>query len=114
MDAKPEDYVFSDGGEPFDDREVLKKYIRPAAKRFGFYFLGFGWHSFRRQNITRIQEEGASEADAQKHAGHSRPKMTREYTIVTERAIRSFQKKLLPKRTHWSPEGGFAGIVRNA
>jgi integrase len=118
VEAKPEDYVFSKGSEPFDDRDILKKYIRPAAKRLGIYFLGFGWHSFRRQNLTRIQEEGASPVDAQVQAGHSRPGMTQEYPIITEKkrlqAVRRFQKKLLAKRTDWSPEGGFAGIVRNA
>lgn len=117
VDAKPEDYVFSENGEPFDDREILKKYIRPAAERLGFYFLGFGWHSFRRQNITRIQEEGASPVDAQVQAGHSRLDMTREYTIITERkrvkAVKRLQKKLLPKGTYWSPDAGFAGIVRD-
>jgi integrase len=51
-DAKPEDYVFEERGEPLDDREILKNYIRPAAKRLGLYFVGFGWHSFRRQRIT--------------------------------------------------------------
>jgi hypothetical protein len=24
----------------------------------GFYFEGFGWHTFRRQNLTLMQEEG--------------------------------------------------------
>jgi integrase len=112
LDAKPEDYVFGEGGEPLDDREILKNYIRPAAERLGFYFLGFGWHSYRRQNITRIQEEGASPVDAQVQAGHKNLDMTWEYTIITERkrarAVKRLQKKLLPKGTDWSPEGGFA------
>ena len=44
--------VFEDDGRPLDDRGLLRNVIRPAAKRLGFYFEGFGWHSFRRQNIT--------------------------------------------------------------
>jgi len=111
-DARPEDYVFEERGEPLDDREILKNYIRPAAKRLGFYFIGFGWHSFRRQRITRIQEEGASTVDAQVDAGHGSTEMTRVYTIITEkkrvRAVKRLQKKLLPKGSDWSPEGGFA------
>jgi integrase len=112
QDAKPEDYVFEERGEPLDDREILKNYIRPAAELLGLHFPGFGWHSFRRQNITRIQDEGANTIDAQLQAGHSRPSMTLEYTIVAEkkrrRAVKRLQKKLLPKSSDWSPEGGFA------
>jgi len=84
----------------------------------GFYFPGFGWHSFRREHITRIQEEGKSTIGAQVQAGHARPSMTKDYIILTERklagAVRRFQRKLLPNGVDWSPESGFAGIVRNA
>jgi hypothetical protein len=59
-----------------DDRAILPNVIRPAAKRLGFYFEGFGGHSFRRQNITVIQEEGATAFEAMAQAGHSRPAMT--------------------------------------
>ena len=56
--------------------------------------------------------EDASPVDAQVQAGHSRLDMTREYTVITERkrvrAVKRLQKKLLPKGTDWSPEGGFA------
>ena len=51
------EYVFHKDGKPFDDREILRDIIRPVAERLGFYFEGFGCHSFRRQNITLIQEE---------------------------------------------------------
>ncbi len=63
-DAKGDGYVFEKDGKPLDDRAILKDFIRPAAKRLGFYFCGFGWHSFRRQNLTRIQEEGATPFEA--------------------------------------------------
>lgn len=58
--AKGDGYVFEKDGNPLDDRAMLTDFIRPAAERPGFYFTGFGWHSFRRQNLTRIQEEGAT------------------------------------------------------
>jgi len=100
VDAKPEVYVFQDHGETLDDRDILKNYIRPAAKKLGFYFPGFGWHSFRRQHVTRIQEEDATVAEAQVQAGHARPSLTREYTILTEErraeAVKLLQKRLLP------------------
>jgi hypothetical protein len=97
--AKPEHYVFENSGEPMDDRSILRSVIRPAAKNLGFYFEGFGWHSFRRQNITVLQEEGATTFEAMAQAGHSRPSMTGEYTIVgferREQAVRRLQERLL-------------------
>ncbi len=97
--ASPDDYVFHKDGEPLDDRGILRDYIRPAAQQLGFYFEGFGWHSFRRQNLTLIQEEGATAFEAQVQGGHSRPAMTSEYTIVglerREQAVRRVQERLL-------------------
>jgi integrase len=92
-------YVFQRDGEPLDDRAVLQNIIRPLAEKLGFYFEGFGWHSFRRQNLTLIQEEGASAFEAMAQAGHSRPTMTSEYTIVglerREQAVLKLQQRLL-------------------
>ena len=97
--ASPDDYVFHKDGEPLDDRAILRDCIRPAAQQLGFHFEGFGWHSFRRQNLTLIQEEGATAFEAQAQAGHSRPMMTSEYTIVglkrREQAVRRVQERLL-------------------
>ena len=97
--AGPESFVFEkEDGKPGDDRSILRNVIRPAAKRLGFYFEGFGWHSFRRQNITVLQEEGATAFEAMAQAGHSRPSMTGEYTIVglgrREQAVRRLQERL--------------------
>lgn len=97
-DVSPDSYVFEEEGKPRDDRAILQKVIRPAAKNLGFYFEGFGWHSFRRQNITVLQEEGATAFEAMAQAGHSRPSMTGEYTIVglgrREQAVRRLQERL--------------------
>src|SRR5690606_13733000 len=91
-------YVFQKDGDPLDDRDLLRQEIRPAAERVGVYFTGFGWHSFRRQNLTLIQEEGATAIEAQAQAGHSRPVMTSEYTVVgldrREMAVRRVQRRL--------------------
>ena len=114
--VNPDSYVFHADGHPFDDRTLLKKFLRPAAKRLGVHFTGFGWHSFRRQNITRIQDEGAEMFEAQAQAGHSRPNQTRDYTIITlkrrKRVVLRFQKRLLEKGKEWTPERGIAGILR--
>ena len=96
-----DDYVFQRNGEPMDDRQLLRDVLRPAAKRLGIYFPGFGWHTFRRQNITVIQEEGATPFEAQAQAGHSKPAMTSAYTLVgldrREAAVRKLQLRLLRK-----------------
>jgi integrase len=96
--AADDDYVFQENGNPMDDRKILRDVIRPTAKRLAFHFEGFGWHSFRRQNITVLQEEGATTFEAMAQAGHSRPAMTGEYTIVgferREQAVRRLQQRL--------------------
>ena len=96
--ATPDRYVFEKDGGPMDDRTILRRFIRPAAKQLGIYFPGLGWHSLRRQNLTLIQEEGATAFEAMAQAGHSRPSMTSEYTIVglerRERAVRRVQERL--------------------
>lgn len=71
--AGPDDYVFQRDGNPMDDRRLLRKELRPVAKRLGSHFPGFGWHTFRRQNITLIQEEATTPFEAQAQAGHSKP-----------------------------------------
>lgn len=75
--------------------------LRPVAKRLGIHFPGFGWHTFRRQNITLIQEEEATPFEAQAQAGHSKPMMTSDYTLVgldrREKAVRKVQLRLLKK-----------------
>jgi len=99
--AGPNDYVFHRGGKPMDDRKLLRDELRPVAKRLGMHFPGFGWHTFRRQNLTLIQEEGATQFEAMEQAGHSRPVMTSAYTLVgldrREKAVRRVQLRLLKK-----------------
>jgi len=96
--AGDDTYVFEADGEPLDGRAILRNVIRPAAKRLGFHFEGRGWHSFRRQNLTLIQEEGASSFEAMVQAGHTRPGMTSEYTVVRsdrrEQSVRRLQKRI--------------------
>ncbi|HEY3443116.1 MAG TPA: tyrosine-type recombinase/integrase [Paludibaculum sp.] len=96
--CRPESYVFEREGAPLDDRGILGEIIRPAAEKLGMYFEGFGWHSFRRQNLTVLQEEGATAFEAMAQAGHSRTAMTSEYTIIDlnrrEQAVRRLQTRL--------------------
>ncbi len=95
---RPEEFVFHSNGKPLDDRELLRNILRPAADRLGIGFPGFGWHTFRRMHLTLIQEEGATTFEAMAQAGHSRPSMTGEYTIIgmerREAAVRRLQRRL--------------------
>jgi integrase len=79
------DFVFigDDGVMPPDDRDLLRYEFRPALKRLKLYYTGFGWHAFRRQNVTwRQSVGGAMPLEAQKAAGHGSLEMTYLYTLV--------------------------------
>jgi integrase len=92
----PDDYVFRHPktGEAYDDRNINQHFLRKIAKRFGFYFPGFGFHSFRRATVTGVQEEGGSTIEAQQIAGHSRPVTTSAYTVMQKkRTLELVQKR---------------------
>lgn len=74
----PGDFIFTiDGKIPYDDRDLLRERFRPVVKRLGLYYKGFGWHAFRRQNITWRQTiGGATPMEAQKAARHGSLDMT--------------------------------------
>ena len=82
---KREQYIFlgDDGLTPPDERDILRYEVRPALKRLKLWFAGFGWHQFRRTQITIKQTVGGSTPlEAQKGAGHSRVDTTLLYTLV--------------------------------
>lgn len=83
MIRKPGGYVFSDDGiTPVDERDVLAYEVRPLLRKLGLYYPGFGWHSYRRGNVTLRQTlGGATPIEAMKAAGHSRLDMTALYTL---------------------------------
>lgn len=113
MGAQPADYVFQIGGRPMDDRYILRRYIKPAAKRLGLCTeSGFGWRTFRRLNITAIQEgaDGVNVFEAMAQAGHTKPETTMKYVLLSssnrERAVLRVQDRLIPR--------GNAGIMRES
>jgi hypothetical protein len=72
----------TDGHNPPDNRDLLRFEFRPILKRLGLYYPGFGWHVFRRQNVTwRQQLGGATPLEAQKAARHASLNMTYLYTL---------------------------------
>jgi integrase len=80
-------FIGEDGVMPPDDRDLLRYEFRPFLKKLGLYYNGFGWHAFRRQNVTwRQQVGGATPLEAQRAAGHGSLDMTYLYTLTdTER-----------------------------
>jgi integrase len=82
--AEPDKWVFvrtNGSGLPLWDSGVRQALKRAAAAE-GCDFLGLGPHSFRRANITWLQEVGGSSIEASKIAGHSTVRMTEEYTKI--------------------------------
>ena len=59
----------------------MRDFIRPTARELGCYFDGFGFHSFRREAATRMQEAGASSLETQLFMGHETTRMTGHYTL---------------------------------
>lgn len=76
----------------------VRKALKIAARASGCDFPGFGFHSFRRANITWRQEVGASAIEASKIAGHASVSMTGDYTHVQlkrqEELTRAIQQRL--------------------
>jgi integrase len=79
------------------DCGVRQAHKRAAAAE-GCDFPGLGPHSFRRANITWRQEVGGSSIEASKIAGHSKVRMTEEYTKIQltrqEELTRLIQERL--------------------
>jgi integrase len=89
-----ESFVFGYAdGTPYDDRNLNQHFLRKIAKAKGWYFQGFGFHSLRRGLITGAQEDGASTAEAQMIAGHSKPSMTADYTVLQDRRKQEIVQK---------------------
>lgn len=81
--GKATDYIFAENDIPVDERDVLRYELRPVLKRLKLYYPGFGWHAFRRANVTLRQTiGGATPLEAQKAAGHARVDVTMLYTLT--------------------------------
>lgn len=88
-------FIGDDGQTPPDDRDMLREEFRPVLKRLGLYYKGFGWHAFRRQNITWRQTVGeATPLEAQKGARHASLDMTYLYTLTDTQRETAQQQKM--------------------
>lgn len=63
-----------------DDRDINQHFLRPAAKRLGFYWKGFGFHALRREAITALNS-ALGMTQAMKMSGHSSADMSILYTL---------------------------------
>lgn len=90
-------FIFADAtGFPPDDRDVQRERLRPVARDLGIYFNGFGFRTFRRQNVTLRQTiGGATPIEAQKMAGHTKMDTTMIYTITEDEREREQLGKML-------------------
>jgi integrase len=103
-----EQFVFigDDGVMPPDDRDLLRYEFRPILKRLKLYYPGFGWHAFRRQNVTwRQQVGGATPFEAQRAAGHGSLDMTYLYTLADAERERAQVQAIFDKLMAAAPDG---------
>lgn len=81
-----------------DDRDLNQHFLRPEAKRLGFYWKGFGWHAFRREAVTAISAS-IGIGQAMKLAGHAKADMSLLYTMADHQtqdaAIKARQSALI-------------------
>ncbi len=95
-------FIFGEGDHPIDEKNLLRRRLRPVLRRLGFYSAGMGWHSFRRWHITALQAiGGASSIEASKLNGHTTVVMTGDYTLVSpereRKLVTGLSRKLSPK-----------------
>lgn len=90
-------YVFRDAdGQPYDDRNLNQHILRPAARELGLYWKGFGFHTFRRMNISWRQDlGGAHPMEAMLAAGHTKLETTSEYFVIDADRERSQVNRIL-------------------
>lgn len=75
----PNALVFaSKEGTPLDRRNLLKRYVKPAAKKMG---LHVNWHLLRHSYATMLDGVGTPLGTIQSLLGHATPEITREYYL---------------------------------
>jgi len=89
-----EELVFhTANGTPYNDSNLLHRYLKPAGKKLGMPWLN--WHTLRRTHITLFQVVGGSLRDAQAQLGHAKMSTTLEiYTLPIPEQQRVTVEKL--------------------
>jgi integrase len=96
----PDAWVFpqeNDQNQPRWDSGV-RQTLKRAAAALNLDFPGFGPHSLRRANITWRQQVGATSIEASRIAGHTKTKVTDEYTLVPLKRQEDLTRRIQEKR----------------
>ena len=94
----PSTLVFaSKEGTPLDRRNLLKRYVKPAAKKLR---LHVNWHLLRHSYATMLDGVGTPLGTIQSLLGHAAPEITREYYLHAipaeqRRAVESVERLVL-------------------
>jgi integrase len=99
-DQGPNAWVFpqeNDQNQPRWDSGV-RQTLKRAAAALNLDFPGFGPHSLRRANITWRQQVGATSIEASRIAGHTKTKVTDEYTLVPLKRQEDLTRRIQEKR----------------
>lgn len=108
------DWIFASpetgGTQPYWPESLLRRHIRPAAKRCGIHKT-IGWHTFRRSFATLLKANGEDIKVVQESLRHANSRITLEtYTQATTPAKRQAQTKvvnmILPKGIDAVAAGG--------
>lgn len=86
------------GAETRDSSDVLQHFLRPAAKKAGVYYKGFGFHALRVEAVTEYGGE-LSPWQLVRMVGHAGADMTQHYTLADlaemDRATKRVQERRL-------------------
>lgn len=95
-------------GTPYNDSNLLHRYLKPAGKKLGMPWLN--WHTLRRTHATLLQHAGATLREAKAQLGHSKMSTTLEiYTISIPAAQRKAVENLSDLVTNGDELGQLGG-----
>jgi len=109
-----QDWVFASpekqGKQPYWPENLLRRHIRPAAKRCGIN-KAIGWHTFRHSYATHLKANGEDVKVVQESLRHANSRITLDtYTQALTPAKREAQTRvvnmILPKRIQTAEAGG--------
>jgi len=103
----PDNWIFPQASDPSRPlwNSGVRKAIHAAATDAGCDFPGLGPHSFRRANISWVQEVGGSAIEASKIAGHSKVDMTGHYTFVALDRQDALTRAIQERLAQTAPQG---------
>lgn len=98
------------GKQPYWPENLLRRHIRPAAKRCGIN-KHIGWHTFRHSYATQLKANGEDVKVVQESLRHANSRITLDtYTQALTPAKRQAQTKvvsmILAKQTETAEAGG--------